>query len=105
MTCISRWTMTLAFAALLSQNRTSPAQAQQSPENESAEAASHNGLTQAEQARFYHLAEGSEVFPLNWLRALESQQTGRPFLENIGRFGLLADPDNPDGLPVGLTAD
>ena len=53
---------------------------------------------------FYHLAEGSEVFPLDWLRAAKSKSTGKPFLEDMDRFGLLPDPDNPDGLPVGITA-
>ena len=29
----------------------------------------------------YHLAEGSEIFPRDWLMALKSVKTGRPFLE------------------------
>ena len=53
---------------------------------------------------FYHLAEGSEVFPLDWLRAAKRKGTDKLFLEDMGRFGFLPDPDSPDGLPVGLTA-
>ena len=36
---------------------------------------------------------------------MEDSATGRPFMENLDRFGLLPDPDpsNKDGLPVGLT--
>jgi mono/diheme cytochrome c family protein len=62
------------------------------------------GLTASERQIFYHLAEGSELFPLPWMRALVSERTGKPFMDNLERFGLLADPNNPDGLPVGLTA-
>jgi mono/diheme cytochrome c family protein len=68
-----------------------------------------NGLQGAEQSRWRHLAEGSEIYPLAWLRALEDPETNRPFLDNPQRFGLLADadvgPDNPFGLPIGLTVD
>ena len=55
--------------------------------------------------QFHHLAEGSEIFPVKWLMALHSSKTQRPFLENLERFGLISDPDNPDGLPIGLTQD
>ncbi len=66
-----------------------------------------NGLKGAEQRRWHHLAEGSEVYPLAWLLALEDD-TGKPFLDNPERFGLLPDAksdENPYGLPVGVTAD
>jgi hypothetical protein len=62
------------------------------------------GLSDAEREEFYHLTMGSELIPLAWLRALQSESTGKPFLEEVERFGLLADPKNPDGLPIGLTA-
>jgi hypothetical protein len=61
-------------------------------------------LTAAERERFYHLTMGSEIVPLDWLRALDSASTGQPFLDNIERFGLISDPANEDGLPIGLTA-
>lgn len=67
-----------------------------------------NGLEGADRAAWHHLAEGSELYPLAWLLALEDPDTGKPFLDNPGRFGLLADaraPGNEYGLPVGLTAD
>jgi processive rubber oxygenase RoxA-like protein len=72
-----------------------------------------NGLLPAERQRYYHLSEGGELYPVDWLLALEVEATGpdgrptlRPFLENIERFGLIPDdksPENPYGLPVGLT--
>ncbi len=67
-----------------------------------------NGLDGDDQARFYHLSEGSEVYPLSWLRALTDSVTKRPFMEELQRFGLIPDgkgPHNPEGLPIGITAD
>jgi mono/diheme cytochrome c family protein len=64
----------------------------------------YQGLTASERDRFYHLTMGSELFPLDWFHALESKQTGKPFLEDPNRFGLIADPNDPDGLPIGMTA-
>lgn len=67
---------------------------------------------------FYHLAQGSELLPYEWLLALEQPQVRwtlfgeMPLLlepSYIGRFGFLpdaADPRyNPDGLPVGIARD
>src|SRR5436190_4336812 len=69
---------------------------------------SDGGLKGADQGRWRHLAEGSELYPLTWILALENPKTGKPFLDNPERFGLLSDAksaENPHGLPVGLTAD
>ncbi|MFO0952978.1 MAG: hypothetical protein U0835_17860 [Isosphaeraceae bacterium] len=67
-----------------------------------------SGLTRSELQTFYHLAEGSEVYPLAFLLALDDPKTGKPFLENLERFGLIPDPASvsslPRSLPVGLTA-
>ncbi|MBI3725073.1 hypothetical protein HY251_14120 [bacterium] len=63
------------------------------------------GLSASEREQLFHLAEGSEVFPLSWMRALESEQTKQPFLLHLDRFGLLPDPDDPNGLPVGMTVE
>jgi hypothetical protein len=72
-----------------------------------------NGLTLAERQRYYHLSEGGELYPVEWLRALEVEVSGaggrpvlRPFLENMERFGFIPDDtstENPYGLPVGMT--
>ena len=67
---------------------------------------SANGWSQAERDEYYHLAEGSELIPYTLLANLESTKTGKPFLQNMERFGFLPDhggPSNPFGLPVGLT--
>jgi len=66
-----------------------------------------NGLSVPERPKFYHLPEGSELYPYAWAKALVSSQTNKPFLENLERFGLIPDPkspDNPYGLPIGITA-
>jgi hypothetical protein len=73
-----------------------------------------NGLSPDERGAFYHLSEGGELYPLDWLLALEVEYPGsngepptrRPFLDNIERYGMLPDPKgprNPYGLPVGVT--
>lgn len=76
-------------------------------------AAGQNGLTDADRGKFYHLSEGGELFPVDWLLALDAEVPAsdgsvliRPFLDNIERFGLLPHekgPDNPYGLPVGVS--
>ncbi len=65
-----------------------------------------NGWTAAERAEYYHLPEGSELMPYELLVNLKSIKTGKPFLEDMQRFGFLPDavgPNNPYGMPVGLT--
>jgi hypothetical protein len=62
----------------------------------------HNGLSDSDRHDFYHTAEGSELFPLSWMNALEDSETQKPFTDNWQRFGLIPDPD--DSLPIGLSA-
>jgi hypothetical protein len=60
------------------------------------------------QADFYHEPEGSELFPLSFLRALKGADGEvESFMDqkNLDRYGLLPDPANTNGLPVGLTLD
>ena len=70
--------------------------------NGSGSLVAENGLSGTDRATFYHLAEGSELYPYSWIKALHTPED-KPFLDNPERFGLLPDPSNPDGLPVGLT--
>jgi hypothetical protein len=70
-------------------------------------------LTPEERGAYYHLSEGGELYPLDWLLALETETsvpgqpaTRRRFLDNIERYGMLPDPkgpQNPYGLPVGVS--
>ena len=60
-------------------------------------------FTPAERQEFYHLAEGSELYPVLWMQALKTSE-GKYFLEDAERLGFLPDSDNEYGLPVGLTA-
>src|SRR5215475_11290531 len=65
-----------------------------------------NGWSQQEREEYYHLAEGSELTPYALLANLKSTKTGKPFLQDMERFGFLPDhagPGNPYQLPVGLT--
>lgn len=61
-------------------------------------------LTAAERSELYHLPEGGELLPLDLLRAIESVRTFKPFMTDLERFRLIPDPDDPDGLPVGMSA-
>jgi mono/diheme cytochrome c family protein len=52
------------------------------------------------------LAEGSELVPYALLANLKSVKTGKPFFQQMERFGFLPDQagqTNPYGLPVGVT--
>ena len=67
---------------------------------------SANGWSEAERAEYYHLPEGSELMPYMLLANVTSIKTGKPFIQDMERFGFLPDaasPNNPHGLPVGLT--
>jgi mono/diheme cytochrome c family protein len=66
--------------------------------------------TADERKQFYHLPEGSEIFPLDWLVALKSNQTGKLFVEDLGRFGFIEDGKGDEirgsegkRFPIGLT--
>ncbi|MEP6818948.1 MAG: cytochrome c [bacterium] len=61
-----------------------------------------NGLAGTDRQNFYHLAEGSEIFPYAWMKALHTEND-QPFLQNPERFGLIPDPGNSESLPIGLT--
>src|ERR1700693_4381695 len=66
---------------------------------------SQNGWSGAERAEYHHLAEGSELLWYELLANIVSVKTGKPFLQNMERFGFIADattPANPHGLPVGV---
>jgi hypothetical protein len=64
-----------------------------------------NGLTTEQKEIFYHVSQGSEIAPWILLTAVDVADPGSttPFVENLERYGLLPDPERPDGLPVGLT--
>jgi mono/diheme cytochrome c family protein len=59
-------------------------------------------LTPLERQDLYHTPEGGELLPLDVLYAVESTKTFKPFMEDLNRFRLIADPGDPDGLPVGM---
>jgi hypothetical protein len=76
----------------------------------------HNGLTDADRQTFYHLSEGSEMFPLAILQSLERKRTPQdppgdglvPFADNLARYGFIPDDksdQNPFALPVGMTVE
>ena len=81
------------------------------PGREAGTATGHDKSSVTSRRRMlYHLAEGSEIFPLDWLMALKSVKTGKPFLEDPERFGLIQDSEAFEvpgygsvKLPIGLT--
>ena len=62
------------------------------------------GLTPEETLTWRYTSEGSDLVPVDLLRALIDVNTGRPFAESMDRYGFIpspAGPENPYGLPVG----
>lgn len=62
------------------------------------------GLTGPQRDSLHHMSEGDEFIPVAWLVALENPATGKLFLDDVERFGMLRDPADPYGLPIGLSA-
>ena len=58
---------------------------------------------QANRAAFYTQAQGSRIMPLAWFRALRLSDNTGFTADGLARFGYLANPDSPAGLPVGFT--
>ncbi|MFM7520220.1 MAG: hypothetical protein ACKO9B_07095, partial [Planctomycetota bacterium] len=63
-----------------------------------------NGLSESDRRQFHHLPIGSELMPLAWLRALDTADGSTPFVARLEHHGFLPDADDPDGLPVGMSA-
>ncbi len=63
------------------------------------------GLTEAEKEIWYRAPEGGDIVPVAYLKALINHRTGTPFIESLPRYGFIPDPRNPDGLPIGFTAN
>ncbi len=66
------------------------------------------GLTADERDELRFLTEGSDLFPVYLLLALDDVNTGRRFVDSLERYGFLPSPRserNPFGLPVGWTTD
>jgi hypothetical protein len=107
--------MTISGSGCRSETPNSNATPASPPATQSAPPAAQytNGLSADKRSRFYHLSEGGEVYPVDWLLALETTATDasgksepRPFVETLDRFGFVPDPvgqENPYGLPVGMT--
>ncbi len=56
----------------------------------------------------HYSEQGSGFFPMAVVRALNDSETGRPFLENLERFGLVPGKKsrrNPEGFPVGIVTN
>jgi hypothetical protein len=63
------------------------------------------GWSAADRDAFHRTTEGGVLFPVTWLRALEQAGSTSPLLDPrfLGHYGVLLDPGNPDGLPIGIT--
>lgn len=65
-------------------------------------------LTDAERREFFHISEGSELFPVDWLLAMRTSSGEKFFIPEEPGYGLLADEAsaewNERGLPVGMSS-
>lgn len=63
-----------------------------------------NGLDDDLRAEFHHLSQGAELFPLKLLQVIDNpEDEEQPFINGLSRYGLLPDPQDPGGLPVGIS--
>jgi mono/diheme cytochrome c family protein len=56
----------------------------------------------------HYTNQGSGFFPMSVVRSLTDSKTGKPFLENLERFGLVPGEKsnrNPEGFPVGIATN
>ncbi len=56
----------------------------------------------------HYTDQGSGFFPMSVVRSLNDSKTGKPYLENLERFGLVPGEKskrNPDGFPVGIVTN
>src|SRR5262245_55170746 len=62
------------------------------------------GWTDAQTIHYERTSDGSGLFPYKWLVALEQSASSEMFLSdaNVGKYGFIPSPNNPDRLPVGL---
>lgn len=66
------------------------------------------GVTAAERRELHYLSEGSDLVPVDLLRALVDPATGKVFIDSLPEYGFLASAasaENPYGLPLGWTLD
>ena len=64
------------------------------------------GLTSEQSTAWRFTPEGSDLAPVDILRAMKDFQTGRLYIDALDHYGFLpspASPANPYGLPVGWT--
>ncbi|QJW97343.1 c-type cytochrome [Frigoriglobus tundricola] len=65
-----------------------------------------NGLEGADRDRWYHLSQGSELYPYRFLQVLMLVDEQKPFIDNLDRYGFIPDAAsaaNPEGVPIGVT--
>ncbi len=65
--------------------------------------AQNKGLSDDELQDWYHLSQGTEVFPYRFLQAIKDFDTGKPFIEDLNRFGFILDPKSEYGVPIGMS--
>ena len=98
---------TVALAGACARRADPPAPAASAAETPASPIVFDDAMSPAERSEFYHLAEGSEMLPVEWFFALENETDGSLYADHLERFNLIADAKsaaNPFGLPVGLTS-
>jgi mono/diheme cytochrome c family protein/predicted house-cleaning noncanonical NTP pyrophosphatase (MazG superfamily) len=56
----------------------------------------------------HYTHQGSGFFPMSVVRSLTDSKTGKPYLENLERFGLVPGEKsnrNPEGFPIGIATN
>jgi len=98
---------TVALAGACARRADPPAPAASAAETPASPIVFDDAMSPAERSEFYHLAEGSEMLPVEWFFALENETDDSLYADHLERFNLIADAKsaaNPFGLPVGLTS-
>lgn len=90
-----------AFSLAAAASHLESAQVQQIPRGEN-----HRDGFDADLMHYTH--QGSGFFPMSVVRSLNDSKTGKPYLENLERFGLVPGEKsnrNPEGFPVGIATN
>jgi hypothetical protein len=89
----------LAFAGLLCAFSTVHCQAVDLPVSKEQKLPNDQGWTEQDRQQWYHTSVGTQLIPYDWFVALEDE----PLKNSFVRTGILADPDHPHKLPIGVS--
>jgi mono/diheme cytochrome c family protein len=100
---LTRCTPPALLAAALAAVTAGPTTRGQDPPAKDGPAAA--ALAPVDVQTWYTTSQGNEIYPYAFFLALNDLTTGKPFAENLGRFGLLDNPGGATKMPAGLTVE